>query len=130
MRFHSFQTVIKNNLENKFKIKHHGKAWHIVTDTDSQGRETEHNVITFDKTIKYLFKSGADYSVININSSDINNIRYFDLEVEYDYIALDQRTFEEEQKAYNDFRDRANCDDHFFVKKIVDVKNAHSKNII
>ena len=130
MRFHSFKTVIKNNIENKFKIKYHGEASHTETHRDSNGHETTYDVTTFNETIKFLFESGADYSVVNINSSDINNTRYFDLEIEYKYIVLDQKTYEEENKAYNDFYARANCDDYCSVKRIVDVKYAHSKNII
>ena len=130
MRFHSFHTVLKNNIENKFKIKYHGVAWHTVTERDSDGNETTRDIITFDKKIEYFFKSGADYSVINIDPLDINSSRYFDLEIEYDFIALDKNTFEGENKAYNDFYNMANCDESCSVCRIIDVKNSHSKNII
>jgi hypothetical protein len=77
--YHSFKTVLKDNVENKFKIKYHGKAWHIETDTDSNGHQTKHENTIFNKAIHFSFESGADFSVGNINSSDNNNSRYFDL---------------------------------------------------
>ncbi len=53
MRFHSFKTVIKNNIENKFKIKFHGESYHYRTDMDSNGNERAYKVTTFNETIKF-----------------------------------------------------------------------------
>ena len=130
MRFHTIYTVLRKNIENKFKIKYHGKAWHTEESTDSDGNTTQTTVTTFNETYEYKFQSGADYSVFNINSSDIDNKRYFDLEIEYEYMGLDVDTSNDEKKAYSDFYDRANCDEHFFVEKLVPIKGTHSKNII
>ena len=79
-------------------------------------------VKTFNETYKYKFQSGSDYSVINIDSSDINNKRYCDLEIEYEYICLDEEIFNEENKGFTDFDNKANCDFYYSVKKIVDIK--------
>ena len=87
-------------------------------------------VKTFNETYKYKFQSGFNYSVINIDSSDINSKRYCDLDIEYEYICLDEEIFNEENKAFTDFDNKANCDFYYSVKKIVDIKGEHSKNII
>ena len=130
MRFQRIHTVLKKNIENKFKIKYHGEAWHMVEVQDDDGGSSQRKVRTFKETCEYEFNSGADYSVISINSDDINNKRYFDLEIEYEYIALDRDTFDNESKAYSNFYNRTNCDEFFSVKKLVDIKGGHSKNII
>ena len=130
MRFQRIRTVLKKNIENKFKIKYHGEAWHEEEREDDEGHKYTETVETFNETYKYKFSSGADYSVININLYDIDNKRYFDLEIEYDYIAIDSDTYNDESKAYSEFYNRASCDESFFVKKIVDIKGGHSKNII
>ena len=98
--------------------------------TNSEGNYTENRIRTFNETYEYKFQSGEDYSVFIIDSSDINNKRYFNLEIEYEYMGLDADTFNDENKAYSNFYKRANCDESFFVKKLVDIKGTHPKNII
>ena len=127
---HNIQKVLRENIEKKFKIKYHGESWHEVESTDSDGNTTTSTVVTFNQTVEYKFQSGADYSIINIDSKDINNKRYLDLEISFVYISVDQKTNEEERREYNDFYSRASQDDHFFVDNYPSMKNSHSKNII
>ena len=123
--------VLKINIENTFEIKFHGKAWHEETDTDSQGNTTTHNVVTFNEKIKFEFKSGADCSKINIDSNDINNKRYLDLEIGIEEICVDEKTKKEFTITYDEFYERTRrADDFFSVKKKIKIPNAHSKNII
>ena len=130
MTIQNIRSVLKANIENKFKIKYYGKSWHEEEDIISNGRTEKKTVYTFDKKIPYIFQSGADYSLININWNDINNKRYLDLEIEFVYIAVDIKTLEEEKAAYDAFYREASQDEHFFVKNYVSMKNSHSKNII
>jgi len=127
---HNIQKVLRENIEKKFEIKYHGESWHEVESTDSDGNTSTSIVTTFNETIEYNFQSGADYSIINIDSKDINNKRYLDLEIELVYISVDQKTDEEERREYNHFYSIASLDDHFFVINYPSMKNTHSKNII
>ena len=68
------------------------------TKEDMNGKVRTWAYTTFNETYEYKFQSGADYSVFIIDSSDINNKRYFDLEIEYEYIGLDADTFNDENK--------------------------------
>ena len=131
IKIHEICKILKINIENTFEIKFHGKAWHEVTDTDSHGNTTTRDVVTFNEKKKYEFKSGADCSKIIIDSNDINNKRYLDLEIEIEEICVDEKTKNEFKTSYDEFYERTRkADDFFSVKKKIKIPNAHSKNII
>ena len=130
IKIQNIRSVLKANIEKKFDIKYFGKSWHEEEDTDINGNSKKKTIVTFEKKIPYIFQSGADYSLININWDDINNKRYLDLEIEFVYIAVDKKTHEEERAAYDAFHREASRDESFLVKNYISMKNSHSKNII
>lgn len=125
----SIHEVLRTNIENTFKIKYHGLAWHTYTTRNSQGNDEEQTVYTFDQKREYNFKSGCDYTVFDFDS-EIQDSRYLDLEIEFDFLALDQKTFDDEEKSFKDFSILADCDESYRVSRIVDIEKTHTKNII
>ena len=126
IKLQNFRDILSNNIENRFSIIFHGKAWH----EDHSSRNTK-NVVTYDRKIKYDFKSGADFSTIIIDSESIKNKSYFDLEIEIEYICLDDKTKKNHDNYYKDLYDLTkSMDKEFSFEKIVDIPKTHSKNII
>lgn len=131
MRIQSIQSVLRKNIEQKFKIIFHGEAYHEESDTDENGNTTYHDKVTYERKFEYKFKSGADYSIINIDTSDINNKRYFYLEIEYSYICFDIKTQEEERKVYQDLINEIRKKDvSSRIQYYVSMGGIHSKKII
>ena len=123
----NIRDILKINIENKFSIKFHGQAWYIMKEANNKSRK----MITYDKKIIYHFKTGSDFSNIIINSESVKNKKYLDLEIEYEYICLDNETKKEHDIKYEEFYNETRIKDNFFsVKKLVEIPNAHSKNII
>jgi hypothetical protein len=126
IKLQNFRDILSNNIENKFSIIFHGKAWH----EDHSSKNTK-NVVTYDRKIIYDFKSGADFSTIIIDSESIKNKSYFDLEIEIEYICLDDKTKKNHDNYYKKYYDLTkSMDKEFSFEKIVDIPKTHSKNII
>lgn len=131
MRIQGIKAVLRKNIEQKFKIIFHGEAYHQESNTEENGTTTYYDSVSYERKFKYEFKSGADYSIININTSDINNKRYCDLEIYYSYICFDSKTEEEKGKVYQDLDNEIRNKDHNSRITIsVSIDGMHSKNII
>ena len=121
MKLQNLRDILSNNIENKFSIIFHGKAWH---------KKDSKEVITYDKKITYNFKSGADFSTIILDLESINK-SYWDLEIEIEYICLDEKTKKNHDTLYNNLYDNTKrMDKEFSFEKIVDIPKTYKKNII
>lgn len=124
MNIKTISNALKENIETKFNIKYKGKAYH-TTDSDEPIEEK-----TYEESIPFLFKSGADCSHIDIDLKDIKH-RYLDFEINYIFICADEKTYQEESEAYNNFyNETSKKDKKFEVKKDISVSKYKALYII
>ena len=105
----NIRNVLKANIEKKFSINYYGKAYH-----QESGENGDFDYTTYKETYPYFFKSGADCSVIDIDSKDMGRLRYIDLEIEQIWICADEETYQEEKEACNNFSNEISKKDKQF----------------
>ena len=130
MQMGNLKYIIQNNIENTFSLHFNGSAWREEQRTDSDGDIEIVNIHTYYHQI-YDFKSGCDFSKVIIDSKDIKNKKYINLEIQYEYFCADENTKNEHNEIFDNLtKVTKSKDNKYSVDKILIIPNSHKKNIV